>query len=343
VKRPQRAGRRKFIQTGLSAMTKIASLLTLLATVIVCSLSAAPAFAQRDRVFVASYGSDGNPCTFGSPCKTFQYAVSVVATDGEVTAIDSAGFGPVYITKSVTITSPAGVEAGIAAPSDGVAINIEAPGSSVVLSGLTINGADVGGIGIEATAANLEVVNCVVRGFTSNGTGTGIAIYPAGAMNFLISNTIVADNAFGIYYLFDESAAATSVNGVIEHVVATNNALNGITLLSGGAEPSYFTISNSTSSNNTGDGLNIDNSIATRFVVDVDSSNFTNNQGNGINVTGVGSSTVVLLGRSVISGNEKDGITYTNSTIATYGDNRINWNLMNDLSSQLDTTDDTLR
>src|SRR5580658_3587789 len=102
-------------------MTKIASLLTLLVTVLVCLLPAAPAQAERDRVFVASYGSDSNPCTFGSPCKTFQNAVNVVAAGGEVTAIDSAGFGPINITEAVTITSPPGVEAGIATPLNGSA------------------------------------------------------------------------------------------------------------------------------------------------------------------------------------------------------------------------------
>ena len=77
-----------------------------------CSLATAPANA-RARVFVASYGNDSNPCTFGSPCKTFQSAVNVVDPGGEVTAIDSAGFGPITITHAVTITSPDGVEAGI--------------------------------------------------------------------------------------------------------------------------------------------------------------------------------------------------------------------------------------
>src|SRR5580692_11877630 len=86
----------------------------LLTAAFVCLISM-PAQAQRDRVFVASYGSDSNPCTFGSPCKTFQNAVNTVAAGGEVTAIDSAGFGPVIIGKAVTITSPNGVEAGIAA------------------------------------------------------------------------------------------------------------------------------------------------------------------------------------------------------------------------------------
>src|SRR5580692_8491112 len=102
------------------------TLFVLLATMLACAMFAAPAQAQRDRVFVASYGSDSNPCTFGSPCKTFQNAYNVVAVGGEVTAIDSAGFGPLAITTSVTITSPDGVEAGIAAAAGADAIDINA-------------------------------------------------------------------------------------------------------------------------------------------------------------------------------------------------------------------------
>src|SRR6202012_3091640 len=105
-------------QEGYS-MTKVISFFTLLATVLIYLLPAAPALAQRDRVFVASYGNDSNPCTFGSPCKTFQNAVNVVATGGEVTAIDSAGFGSILISHSVTITSPNGGAAGRAAPAPG--------------------------------------------------------------------------------------------------------------------------------------------------------------------------------------------------------------------------------
>ena len=78
--------------------------LTVLATALACSWTA-PAHA-RARTFVASYGNDANPCTFGSPCKTFQVAVNTVDAGGEVTAIDSAGFGPLIIDKAVTITSP---------------------------------------------------------------------------------------------------------------------------------------------------------------------------------------------------------------------------------------------
>src|SRR5215469_5845648 len=73
--------------------------LALLAAAFACSLGTAPANA-RARTFVASYGNDANPCTFGSPCKTFQVAVNAVDAGGEVTAIDSAGFGPINITRA---------------------------------------------------------------------------------------------------------------------------------------------------------------------------------------------------------------------------------------------------
>jgi len=110
----------------------------------VTTLQVAPAHAQRARVFVASYGDDTNPCTFGSPCKTFQRAVNVVAYGGEITAIDSAGFGPITINKSVTITSPDGVEAGIVPTAGGNAITINAGGATVVLRGLTLEGSGTG-------------------------------------------------------------------------------------------------------------------------------------------------------------------------------------------------------
>ena len=103
----------------------------LIATALACSLATTPANA-RARVFVASYGNDSNPCTFGSPCKTFQHAHDVVDPGGEVTAIDSAGFGPISINKSVSITSPSGVEAGIVPVSGGDAITISAGPNDVI-------------------------------------------------------------------------------------------------------------------------------------------------------------------------------------------------------------------
>jgi hypothetical protein len=143
-------------------------------------------------VFVASYGNDENPCTFGSPCKTFQQAVNVVDASGEVTAIDSAGFGPITIGKSVTITSPPGVEAGIVPTAGGDAIDITTAASTdtIVLRGLTLQGGGSGQIGILVeTGENIEIVDCAIRGFTTN----GIIIENTAPMSVTILNTLVAD------------------------------------------------------------------------------------------------------------------------------------------------------
>jgi hypothetical protein len=45
------------------------------------------------RTFVASTGSDSDPCSRVDPCRTFQAAVDATAAGGEVVALDSAGFG----------------------------------------------------------------------------------------------------------------------------------------------------------------------------------------------------------------------------------------------------------
>src|SRR6516164_3570433 len=176
--------------------------LTVLATALACSLASTPAHA-RARVFVASYGDDSNPCTFGSPCKTFQQAVNVVDLGGEVTAIDSAGFGPINITKSVTITSPAGVEAGIAAPAPGAAaitINTGSGNQIITLSGLTLDGANVSnstGISFTGLIGNLTVRDCVIRNFKFD----GIYFFPDGGGVLSVSNTLVSDNgSAGITY-----------------------------------------------------------------------------------------------------------------------------------------------
>ena len=198
-------------------------LFVLPAAAVTCLLFAAAALAaQRERVFVASYGSDSNPCTFGSPCKTFQFAHDTVAAGGEVTAIDSAGFGPLAITKAITITSPAGIEAGIAAPATGIstAITINTPSSAtVVLSGLTLEGANSAHTGINyGGAGNLEIVNCVVRNYVVD----GINVEPtSGSPSVLISNTIVSGGSNGIFIF----APSGTIQAALDHVTIGNSNL----------------------------------------------------------------------------------------------------------------------
>jgi hypothetical protein len=311
--------------------------LALLATALTCALFTAPAHAQRARTFVASYGNDANPCTFGSPCKTFQQAVNVVAAGGEVTAIDSAGFGPIAISQAITITSPDGVEAGIVPVSGGAAIIINAgPNDAVVLRGLTLNGSGAGSNGVVFNSgASLTVTNCVVQNFASDGSnitnGNGILIQPTSSqVNFTITNSIFVNNDNdGILY-FPPSGSA-SANGVVDHVTGTGN-FDGIAVISG-TGGTVTAISNSNFSNNGDDGIFVSNGTGL-LTMSIDTVSAVSNSVSGIAASGTPN---VLLGRSVITGNGTGVDNTTSNTFFTYKDNRISGN-GTDISSPLNTT-----
>ena len=74
----------------------------------VASVSAS---ATSQRTFVSHSGLDTNPCSVDSPCRSFAAAITQTNPSGEVVAVDSAGYGPVTISQSVTIVAPLGVHA----------------------------------------------------------------------------------------------------------------------------------------------------------------------------------------------------------------------------------------
>jgi hypothetical protein len=306
----------------------------LVAALVTCSLFAAPASAQRARTFVASFGNDTNPCTFGAPCKTFQQAINVVAAGGEVTAIDSGGFGSITITHAVTITIPTGVEAGIVPPMGGDAITIDAgPNDAVVLRGLTVNGSGIGQNGIVFNSGgSLTISNCVVQNSVYDGTnittGNGILIQPtSGTVDFVISDTVVIGNGSdGIQYV--PQSDSPNVNGTIDNVTATGNSFFGIAINPLGATvgTTIIGISNSTVSTN-GAGISAENQKVT---VSIDNVTVANNGADGIFAIGT---TTVLLGRSVITGNSTGIENRTALSFYSYDDNRIDKNTTADICS----------
>ena len=248
----------------------------LIATALACSLATAPAHA-RARVFVASYGNDENPCTFGSPCKTFEQVVNVVDAGGEVTAIDSAGFGPITIGKSVTITSPPGVEAGIVPTAGGDAIDITTAASTdtIVLRGLTLQGGGSGQFGILAqTGGNIEIVDCSVRGFIFD--AIRIENDQSAQMSVAILNTLVADTPFGIV----ASAASGNMLVAMDGVKVNDSVTTGIALAA--------------------QGFNLEVSIANSRI---DNAGFT-----GLNVAGLPQSTAAAFLRNVTISQTARGI-----------------------------------
>jgi hypothetical protein len=289
--------------------------LTVLATALAFSLASAPAHA-RARTFVASYGNDSNPCTFGSPCKTFQHAVDVVDAQGEVTAIDSAGFGPINITKAVTITSPDGVEAGIVASIAADAIDINAGlNDDVVLRGLTLNGGGGGAIGIAfKSGRSLAVTNCVAQNFDD--AGIYISSITTGT-SFIITNSKFVNNSFTGIQMSNSTAT-----GIIDHVEVSNNHMNGIAINTSAGGAANIAISNSIAYNSE-TGIFLQNG-SNGLYVSIDNTTVTANSTAGIDVENTAK---VLLRRSMITENA-DGLKNGTSpnSVYSYGDNSINDN-----------------
>jgi len=297
--------------------------LTLLATALACSLATVPANA-RARVFVASYGSDSNPCTFGSPCRNFQQAINTVDAGGEVTAIDSAGYGPVTIVGAVTITSPPGVEAGIVPTSGNPAILIKTSGgpTSVQLRGLTLDGTAGGTDGIDyvGSGTDVEIIDCLIHNFSGDGINISVnpgVFFPGPVQTVIISNTVVSHNGgFGIAL---DPHQSFSLTGAIDHVITSNNASTGI-MIDGTATAGFvnFAISSIVSNSNSGDG--IDALGGGNVKVELRDSTISNNTFNGITVSdailGLYANTIVL--------NNNSGFAIVNSgLINSWGNNVI--------------------
>jgi len=176
------------IRAGATGGRRPASWLALLAALtapLLAALAAGDAWASPfpSRVYVASTGADANAsanCPLSAPCRTFATAVTVVAVGGDVVALDTGGFGPVTITRSLTLSGPAGTYAGITSANPGYGITINAPGGNVRIRGLTIETQQPNtaytinnGIGIMVlAAANVSLENCVIAGFPYGGIMT---------------------------------------------------------------------------------------------------------------------------------------------------------------------------
>jgi parallel beta helix pectate lyase-like protein len=170
----------------------------LLMSIAVYVLFATIASAQNPRSAVSVAGVDTNSCTVALPCRTFSVAMSHTNAGGEIIAVDSAGYGPFTVDRSVTVLGAPGVYAGITAPS-GAGIFINSPGGKVVLRNLYVNGSGTGDAGISVTGAADEtnIEGCVITGFTNYGIFAWF--------NVRVSDTTIRNCGYGIW--IDNSGA----------------------------------------------------------------------------------------------------------------------------------------
>ncbi len=268
------------------------------------------------RTFVASYGSDAASCALNTPCRSFGTAIAHTDAQGEIIVLDSAGYGRVTITKSVSIVAPAGVYAGISVFAATNGIDINGPNVTAKLRGLTINGQG-GAHGISFTqGTSLYVEQCVVSDMGSQGIHleTGIAHVTDSTIRNSVGAGIRAES--GAAVVVDRSRIERNGTGV--HV------LNG----------PRMTITNSVVSDNGGTaGIYIQSTDGSDTDAAVTESNISHNTNAGIQAiaNGTGSTVRLLAARNTIGFNGGSGLSVdsTNSGITTgmISDNAVMRNL----------------
>ena len=204
----------------------------------------------------ATLGNDSNPCTRSSPCLTFAAALAQTTAGGEIAVLDPGDFGPVTITKAVTIYADAISVAGtMPAPgTSGIVVSAGA-GDMVYLRGLTFDGVNASGTSgvVFSSGARLQIENCLVQDFTTSGItlspGAGSATTPL----LVVRNTTILNNATGILI---RPTGGIAVNAVLRWLHIDSNTGDGLRVDgTGGSGAINAIITDSTASFNAGNGI----------------------------------------------------------------------------------------
>lgn len=248
------------------------------------------------RTFVASYGDDANTCSRAAPCRSFAIAAAATDDNGEIVVLDSAGYGAVTITQSLSIIAPPGVYAGISVFSgDGVTIN--GIGASVVLRGLAINGqGGSGGIHV-AQAATVRVEQCIVSNMTSAGFRTDAV---TGAELF-IEDSLFRDNGGNGVQIFSGDAS-------FDRVRAENNGVAGLVAQAANGDTVRVNVRDSAFAGNTGSGISGSTGAASTLQLGVERTTLARNS-EGLHVLSAVGTSYVTVDRSFVSSNNSYGVT----------------------------------
>jgi hypothetical protein len=166
---------------------------TALAAAIILALSAVPVGAASNRTFVSGVGNDGNPCSRTQPCASFSAALASTNAGGEIDCLDPGDFGIVTISQSVSIICDGVSNGGIVSTGANESIFVDAPNGSVVyLSGLNLDGANIGSYGVVVeSGSTVYIINSTIRSFS----GQGVAVSSnTNSTRVIIKDSIIVNN-----------------------------------------------------------------------------------------------------------------------------------------------------
>jgi hypothetical protein len=276
-------------------------------------------------------GNDSNPCTRISPCLTFAAALAQTTAGGEIDVLDPGDFGPVTITKAITIFGNAAGGAG-ATPSSGTSgIVISAGASDVIhLGGLTFDGVNASGTSgvVFTSGARLYIENCAVLGFTNSGITFSPGAGSATTTELFVLDTTILSNATGFLIRptggiaanaelrwlhidsntgeglrVDGTGGSGAINATLADSTANLNASNGIDAVSGPGNASVDIMRVVAASNGSA-GIQSNQTSGGTANVTVGSSVL---YGNAIGIQAAGGAGLLTYGNNQVTGNASNG------------------------------------
>jgi len=275
-------------------------------------LAAAPsAYGQATRTWVSGVGDDVNPCSRTAPCKTWAGAISKTAAGGEINALDPGGYGPVTITKSITLDG-AGTNASIlAAGTNGIVVQAGAV-DTVIIRNIEINGVNgspspgLNGIRF-LSGGQLHVENVNIYGMGQQ----GVSFAPSAASQLFMRNCSLRDNtAGGVHVVPTGTGTAT--------VALTNVALDGNGRGLRAEDGSTVVVRDSHAAGNVANGFV---AMASSRAVDMTLENVVS-AGNGATGIYAGPFATVRLSNTLTTKNNA-GWQSAGGTIVSFGNNRL--------------------
>jgi hypothetical protein len=269
------------------------------------------AAAQNQHAWVSGVGDDANPCTRTAPCKTFAGTVTKTAINGEIACLDPGAFGPVTITRSVTINCTQAWGSINGATTNGVVVNITNPADtlkSVRLRGVSITGFGTGINGIQILAAsNVFLEDVIIDGFTQH----GISVETTNGLTKMILNHATVTNNLGNGFNTFIVGGGSAMVSVTKSVFVANNV--GFNL----SQTVKATLQDSTINGNT-TGVQVYSSelALTGCQISLNSTGVQALSGGIIrmagntvtsNTNGLAGSTIISSGSNLVSGNTANG------------------------------------
>ncbi len=282
------------------------------------------------QTWVSGTGDDTSQCMPDAPCLTFAAAMALTLPGGEIDALDPGDFGPVTITKSLSIVGNQDAASALSPTSGGTSGIVVTAGATdvVTLRGLIFAGFGTGASGVAFNSgAKLNIGSCTFLGFAGGGIMFSPGAGSAAIAKMVVENSNILNSGSGV--VVSPSAGIVAVV-TLTHIRTDGNSGDGVIAdgtAGGGAV--NVAIANASIGSNAGNGVNAVSGSGS-VTIDIFRSTIERNGLAGIlSNQGGGGSSSVTVGSTQIGGNGVGMQSVGGGALLTYSNNQLTGNATN--------------